>query len=294
MGAKTAAKPAGRHAARKHVQLLSVLIASMVFLGSCVAFYPSAASWFSALEQTKHTDRYVDVTDSLAPYIKQKQLREAQQYNASLADGTRIVDPFAAVQKKTQKTNDPYWDLLDPNDDGLMARLRIPSIDVKIPVYHGTAEDVLLEGAGHLEGTALPVGGQGTHAVMTGHRGLPQAAMFTDLDKVTVGDDIEIDVYGQTLVYRIIDSSVVLPTETALLRPQVGRDLISLVTCTPIGVNSHRIIVTAERVLPTPADAGQSVDSIGFPWWALGLGLSATGCLWYVFYTRSQKPAARV
>ncbi len=292
MGFKSASKVAGRHAARKQVHVLSVLIAFMVFLGSCVAFYPSAASWFSALEQTKHTDRYVDITDSLAPYIKEEQLHEAQQYNASLADGTRIVDPFAAVQKRTQKTNDPYWDLLDPNDDGLMARLRIPSIDVKIPVYHGTAEDVLLEGAGHLEGTALPVGGKGTHAVMTGHRGLPQAAMFTDLDKVVVGEDIELDVYGQTLVYRIIESSVVLPTETELLRPQVGRDLISLVTCTPIGVNSHRIIVTAERVLPTPADAGQLVDSIGFPWWALGLATIAMGCIWYVLHTRSQKPSS--
>lgn len=292
MSFKSASKVAGRHAAKKQVQVLSLLIAFMVFLGSCVAFYPSAASWFSALEQAKHTDRYVDITDSLAPYIKEEQLREAQRYNASLADGTRIVDPFAAVQKKTQKTNDPYWQLLDPNDDGLMARLRIPNIDVKIPVYHGTAEDVLLEGAGHLEGTALPVGGQGTHAVITGHRGLPQAAMFTDLDRVTVGDDIEIDVYGQTMVYRVTDSSVVLPTETALLRPQVGRDLISLVTCTPIGVNSHRIIVTAERVLPTPADAGKSVDAIGFPWWIIGLAISAIACIWYILHTRSGRPVS--
>lgn len=293
MSSKTVSKPVGRHAARKRIQLLSVFIAVMVFLGSCVAFYPSAASWFSAFEQTKQTDRYVDVTDSLASYIKEDQLREARHYNSSLADGTRIVDPFAAVQKNTLKTEDPYWDLLDPNNDGLMARLRIPAIDVKIPVYHGTAEDVLLEGAGHLEGTALPVGGQGTHAVMTGHRGLPQAAMFTDLDKVAVGDDIEIDVYGQTLVYRIIDSSVVLPTETELLRPQANRDLMSLVTCTPLGVNSHRIIVTAERVLPTPADAGQAVDSIGFPWWSLGLVLIAALCVWYVAHTRSDKSVSK-
>lgn len=286
MGLKTVPKPLGRHVARRRVQLFSVLIASLVFLGSCVAFYPSAASWFSALEQTKQTDRYVDVTDSLSPFIKQEELSHAEEYNSSLADGTRIVDPFAAVQKHTQKTDDPYWNLLDPNNDGLMARLRIPSIDVKVPVYHGTAEDVLLEGAGHLEGTALPVGGLGTHAVMTGHRGLPQAAMFTDLDKVEVGDEIEIDVFGQTLVYRVTDSSVVLPTETALLRPQSGVDLISLVTCTPLGVNSHRIIVTAERVTPTPPSAGKNVDSVGFPWWAVGLAATVVVCFGYVMRTR--------
>ncbi|MFC4716526.1 class C sortase [Glutamicibacter bergerei] len=182
--------------------------------------------------------------------------------------------------------------MLDPNDDGLMARLRIPSIDVKVPVYHGTAEDVLLEGAGHLEGTALPVGGVGTHAVMTGHRELPQAAMFTDLDKVEPGDMIEIDVYGQTLVYRVTDSSVVLPTETALLRPQTGVDLISLVTCTPLGVNSHRIIVTAERVNPTPPSAGKNVDSVGFPWWAVGLTATAVAGIWYVMRTRGQSDAS--
>lgn len=268
------------------LSVLSILTALLVFIGSCVALYPMTASWFSALVQTTEGDRYVDTVSGLEPNVRAQALSDAEAYNASLADGTRIVDPFAAIAETTVETDDPYWGLLAEADDGVMAQLRIPSLDLKLPIFHGTGADVLDKGIGHLQGTALPVGGKGSHAVLTGHRGLPQAEMFTRLGELEVGDTIEIDVYTQTLVYAVTRSETVLPTETESLRPVPGRDLITLVTCTPIGINTHRILVTAERVLPTPLTAGEPVDAVGFPWWTLLFSGVIAGCGIYLWRTR--------
>lgn len=231
--------------------------------------YPSAASWFAAVLQGQNTGRYDEGIASMSNDHRARELQAAKEYNQSLADGSRIVDPFAAIQETTVKTPDPYWDLLDPVGDGLMARITIPSLNLNLPIYHGTGRDVLLKGVGHLQGTALPVGGIGTHAVVTGHRGLPQATLFTHLDKMKVGDTIDVDSYGQKSAYVVTDVSVVLPTETESLRPENGRDLLTLVTCTPVGTNTHRILVTAERSLAGDAKTPTEVNAVGFPWWAL-------------------------
>lgn len=283
MGHRVATRRRPAHTAgRRRVAPLSLLIVSMVVLGILVMLYPSATSWFSGVLQSKDGDRYVEVTDSIDPVSQQLQLQRAQDYNRSLADGSRIVDPFSALAEHTIKTDVPYWGLLDPAADGMMARIRIPKLSLKLPVFHGTAEDVLLRGAGHLQGTALLVGGEGTHSVVTAHAGLPQAEMFTELDQMAVGDEIEVDVLSTTLVYRVTETSVVLPTETESLRAAAGNDQLSLVTCTPIGINSHRILVTAERVVPTPPDAGKEVDAVGFPWWALGVLLTLAAAVVYL------------
>ena len=164
-----------------------------------------------------------------------------------------------------------------------MARLKVPAADIDLPIYHGTDDETLLRGLGHLEGTSLPVGGQGQRTVVTGHRGLAEARMFTDLDKVQVGDTFTFEVFGEVLTYRVFDKKVVNPEETEALRSEPGRDLATLVTCTPLGINTHRILVTGERVYPTPQRdidaAGAAPDIPGFPWWALGLlgGVSLIG-----------------
>ncbi|MCW4466133.1 class C sortase [Glutamicibacter sp. MNS18] len=269
-------------ARRRRVAPLSLVITVMVVLGVFVMLYPAAASWYSAVLQTQQSERYVQVTEGIDPALQREQLQLARDYNRSLASGSRVVDPFSALAEQTVKTDDPYWQLLDPAGDGKMARIRIPKLDLKLPIYHGTAGDVLVRGAGHLQGTALPVGGSGTHSVLTAHRGLPQAAMFTELDQLDMGDHLEVDVLSTTLVYRVTGTRVVLPTETETLRAQEGLDQLSLVTCTPLGINSHRIIVTAERVTPTPADAGQDVDSVGFPWWAVGVLATVCGAVIYL------------
>lgn len=166
-----------------------------------------------------------------------------------------------------------YNAILRTDESGLMARLRIPAIDVDLPVYHGTSDATLLQGAGHLEGTSLPVGGPGTRSVITAHRGLANATMFTNLDRVKIGDTFTIEVFGKVLAYKVRETKVVEPTETESLRSVPGKDLVTLVTCTPLGINTHRILVTAERIEPTPAkdlaNAHATSDLPRFPWWAV-------------------------
>ena len=153
-----------------------------------------------------------------------------------------------------------------------MGRIQIPSINVDLPIYHGAADKTLLEGIGHLEGTALPVGGAGTHAVLTGHRGLASATMFTNLNRVKVGDEFTVSSFGEVLTYRVFRTQVVDPDQTRSLAPVAGKDLVTLVTCTPLGINSQRIFVTGIRVTPTSEQAQRSAtskpDIPGFPWWA--------------------------
>src|SRR5690606_28125561 len=156
-----------------------------------------------------------------------------------------------------------------------MARIKIPAIDADLPIFHGTSDSVLQQGIGHLEGSSLPVGGVGTHSVLTGHRGLATSTLFTHLDLMEGGDTFTIETLGEVLSYRVATIKVVQPDETESLYPQAGKDLVTLITCTPLGINSERILVTGERVLPTPhADAVSAAQppAAPFPWWAVQLG----------------------
>ncbi len=158
-----------------------------------------------------------------------------------------------------------------------MAEVKVPSVGIDLPVYHGSTEDVLRKGAGHIYGSSLPVGGVGTHAVLTGHSGLPEATLFTNLHKVKKGALVTIDVYGRHLVYRVVSIDVILPKQISGLRVRTGRDLVSLVTCTPIGVNTHRLVVTAERVADETDTrrASSSSSALTFPWWIAVVGTPA-------------------
>lgn len=169
-----------------------------------------------------------------------------------------------------------------------MARLRIPAIDVDLPVFHGTSAPTLDRGIGHLFGTALPVGGASTHSVVTAHRGVPEARFFNRLPDVVIGDDVVIDVLGEQLVYRVTATEVVLPEETDSLAMVPGADLLTLITCTPYAVNSHRLLVHAERVdgpdEVTEALVGaEAVDAVPFPWWMVGAGATLLAAAGYVF-----------
>lgn len=168
-----------------------------------------------------------------------------------------------------------------------MARIKIPAINVDLPVYHGTSDQVLLEGVGHLEGTALPVGGPSTHAVLTGHRGLAEAELFTNLDRVEVGDTFTVEVFGEVLTYQVRQTQVVEPTDTETLYPVLGEDLITLVTCTPLGINTQRILVTGERITPTPIEdvkaMGTRPEVPGPPWWAAVIAVAFVSVCYYVY-----------
>ena len=252
----------------------SLIPATLALAGMIVFSYPTIASWISQYNQSRVVADYSAAVDRTSPDAA-TQLANAHAYNDALSVGAVLQAntnvPTGAGEAGEQSLS--YDQILDVNGAGLMARLKIPAIDLDLPVYHGTADQTLLEGLGHLEGTSLPVGGPGTRSVITGHRGLANAVMFTNLDRVETGDTFVIEVFGEVLTYRVVETKVVEPEQTEELRAEPDRDLVTLVTCTPLGINTHRILVTGERILPTPAEdlaaAGSPPDVPGFPWWAV-------------------------
>ncbi|MCH4249553.1 MAG: class C sortase [Microbacteriaceae bacterium] len=265
----------GERRHRWRLRWWSIPIALTALLGVGLLLYPTAASWVSQVNQSGAISAYSDHVQSADPGAK-AQLQLAHEYNAALNSGAVLE---AGNRRPTgDGTNSgglQYDQMLRADDSGLMARLKIPAIAVDLPVYHGTSDSTLLRGVGHLEGTSLPVGGTGTHSVLTGHRGLASARMFTDLNRLKRGDTFTITVFGKVLEYRIVKKQVVDPDQTASLRPVHGKDLVTLVTCTPLGINSQRILVTGERVQPvsasTAAEAKHDPTIPGFPWWSLVL-----------------------
>ena len=276
---------------------ISALVTSiMAVTGMGLLAYPTAASWVSQYNQSKVTADYSAQVDEARPDAK-TQIAQAHAYNDALSAGA-VLEANNHVPTGAGSSSDDslsYASILKANDEGLMARLKIPSISLDLPVYHGTADDTLLKGLGRLGGTSLPVGGEGTRSVITGHRGLAEATMFTHLDKVKDGDSLIIEVFGEVLTYRVTSTKVVEPEETEALRTEAGKDLLTLVTCTPLGINTHRILLTGERIYPTPAKdvaaAGKRPEVPAFPWWAVALvaGLVVVG----LYLWRSGYAAAR-
>ena len=251
-------------------------LALVGLVGVLVMLYPSTASWVAQYNQSKiivDIDRAVDEQ----PLNRlDEAIARAREYNAALTGGA-LVAPGSNVPtgEGTVDGDLDYYAMLDAGNS-MMARLRIDSIQVDLPIYHGTSDAVLEKGVGHLQGTSLPVGGESQHSVLTAHRGLPSAKMFDDLGKVKLGETFTIEVFGEVFTYQVIETQTIEPQETQALVPRFGEDLVTLVTCTPLGINTHRYLVTAERVTPTPiADlerAGSRPEIPGFPWWALGVG----------------------
>jgi sortase A len=228
----------------------------------------------TAHQQAQSVDRYSSEVEAIGPANRAEVVRAAMAYNDQITGGIATLaanERFPTAEDSTAAAR--YQQQLDADEDGLMARIRIPAINVDLPIYHGTSESVLEQGVGHLEGTSLPVGGADTHAVLTGHRGLATSELFTRLNELHDGNRFTIEVFGKVLTYRIIKTEVVAPADTQTLRPVPGRDLLTLVTCTPLFINSQRILVTGERVLPTPprdtANGGTAAGSSTTPWWVI-------------------------
>lgn len=276
-------------------------IALIALAGLGTLLYPSAAQWVSSYNQSQYIRGYASTLAEVNPDPK-TQLALAQEYNAKLTAG---VDLLAGANVPTgagelAATDLDYKRILAADSSGMMARLRFPAAEVDIPVYHGTDEATLLKGAGHLEGSHLPVGGASTHSVITAHRGLADATMFTHLDRAQKGDRFTIEVFGEVLTYEVNEIRVVEPHDTDSLRAVAGEDLVTLITCTPLGINTHRILVTGTRVTPTPVkdiqQAGAAPDIPGFPWWAVGAVsgfLFVTGFVWWAGYVDARTRQAR-
>lgn len=235
-------RPRTRH---RWVPLLLVLI------GVGVLVYPVIATEYNNVRQQEFADSYRQQVESAGPDALAADLARAREYNAGLP-GVPILDPWLTSAQSGSADYDAYLSQL--NRFEVMARLRVPSIGVDLPVLHGTSDDTLARGIGHLYGSSLPVGGPGTHAVLTGHSSFADATLFDKLPEVAVGDVVYIDVYGQTLAYRVDTTTVVLPDDLSTLTRTPGVDAVTLVTCTPRSINSHRLLVHALRIPYHPQD----------------------------------------
>ncbi|WP_261798934.1 class C sortase [Actinomyces ruminicola] len=233
-------------------RLLSVLPFILALAGAMVLAYPVLATQHNNARQQEIADQYQALMDETSPELLADELASADKYNQELASSP-ILDPWLDQQRPDTPQYQAYLAELDL--DEVMAQIVIPKIHVDLPIYHGTDADTLARGVGHLFGTALPVGGSSTHSVLTGHTGLGSATLFDDLTELEEGDAFYITVAGRTLKYEVNDIRVVLPTETESLNKVPGEDLVTLITCTPYGVNTHRLLVTGTRVAMDPVQA---------------------------------------
>lgn len=258
------------------------LVALLALLGVLTLVYPSAARWFSDRRHAVEITGYAEEVELLPDAQGRAILDRAAAWNADLPTGPlRGVSLAGGSATSTGSSGARYLDHLVVPGTDVIASLGIPAIDLDVPVRHGTGTETLSRGAGHLAGSSLPVGGEGTHAVLTGHSGLVQSSMFDALHDLESGDEVVLTVLGATLRYEVDAIEVVTPDSTGGLRIEPGRDLLTLVTCTPVGVNSHRLLVHAHRVADTAAlddgTVGGSGILAGFPWWAVVAGVAVLG-----------------
>lgn len=230
-----------------------ILVCILMILGGLgFLLYPPASDLWNRYRNSKLVGTYTQVVKNL-PQDQSKAIWEkAREYNEKHTTNT-IVDAFK--EEEDYVLTAPYDQLLNPSGDNIMGTIEIPKIHVKLPIFHGVGEESLQRGAGHLEGTSLPIGGKSTHSVISAHRGLPSAILFTDLDQMAKGDLFYLHIMDAVFAYRVVDIQTVLPHQSELLAIQPNRDLCTLLTCTPYGVNSHRLLVTGERTAYIPNEA---------------------------------------
>lgn len=225
-----------------------ILMIILLLSGCGMLTYPLLSNTYYEHQQDQLTEYYDNmVTESIPEEDRSAEFQECWDYNAGLRmGGVLLTDPFDESQ--LDPSSMPYAGLLNENGDGSMGYLEIPSIDVKLMIYHGTTEDVLQKGVGHLQGSSLPVGGTGSHAILSAHTGLNSKKLFTDLGQLEIGDQFYIHVLGEVLAYQVDQIKVVTPDDTEDLKINADQDYVTLVTCTPYGINTHRLLVRGTRV----------------------------------------------
>ena len=224
---------------RKHASTMILLL--ILVVGLSLMLYPSFSNWWNEAHQSRAIAAYSQEVSKLDENRYDELWQQAWEYNRSL-----VGRENAYFLDDSQKAE--YERLLDVSGMGIMGYIEIPSLKVSLPIYHGTEESVLQVAVGHLEWTSLPVGGESTHCVPSGHRGLPSAKLFTDLDRLVVGDRFRLGVLDQVLTYEVDQILIVEPQDTEALLIEEGKDLCTLVTCTPYGINTHRLLVRGHRV----------------------------------------------
>ena len=218
----------------------------MLFLaGLSVLLYPSVSDYINEKNSSRAISNYDTVIEQMEEEDYTKEWEAALAYNKYLAEFSNLS--VAAVVEE-EREDSLYTNLLNATGTGIMGSIKIPSVKINLPIYHGTDEAVLQIAAGHYIGSSLPIGGESTHAILTGHRGLPSAKLFTDLDRLETGDIFYIKVLGEILEYQIDQIEIVLPEEVEGLSIVPGEDYVTLVTCTPYGINSHRMLIRGARI----------------------------------------------
>ena len=238
---------------KKKGSWISSLFLVLIFLiGAGILFYPTVSDLWNNYRNQQLISEYTEVVETLESEDFSEIWAEAREYNAQHTVNT-ILDAFDE-EEGDYVLSHPYDQVLNPTGNEIMGYLEIPKINVKLAIYHGIGTEALENGCGHIEGTSLPIGGVGTHSVLSAHRGLPSAKLFTDLDQLEIGDLFYITVLDEKLAYKVDQILTVLPEETEDLAIEEDKDLVTLVTCTPYGVNSHRLLVRGERTEYVPEE----------------------------------------
>ena len=224
---------------RKHI---STIILCITFItGLSLLLYPTVSNYWNAQHQTQAVVDYTERIEKMDDSEKLAEIDRAVSYNSVLVDNGRRFSP-------NKEEKEIYNSILSVDDNGMMGYITIPELRLKLAIYHGVDESVLQVGIGHIEGSSLPVGGEGTHCVLSGHRGLPSAKLFTDIDKLVIGDVFMLHVYDEMLTYEVDQILIVEPEDYSALAIEEGKDYCTLVTCTPYGINTHRLLVRGHRV----------------------------------------------
>lgn len=255
---------ARKKAQRKGPDVASIVFVVMMLVGAAVIAYPTFSDWWNSYHQSRAIADYVAAVDETDPETIKKMLAEAHAYNNRLLKKSNRFVMNAEEKAEYQK-------ILDITGTGVMGYIQINSLGISYPIYHGLDEAILQVAIGHMEGTSLPVGGASTHCAVSGHRGLPSAKLFSNLDKMVEGDTFTITVLDQTVTYEVDQIRIVLPKDTSALAIEDGADQCTLITCTPYGVNTHRLLVRGHRInnivgsVVIPAEAVQIPNYVAVP-----------------------------
>lgn len=242
-------------------KISGILFGLLFLIGFGILAYPTVSNQWNTYRQSRLISNYEQVVSDMQPEDYTKEWEAAREFDSTLVQNNIYGDVFGSDDVDMKDTD--YWKVLNVAGDGVMGYLSIPKINIKLAIYHGTAEDVLQTGIGHMNGTSLPIGGESTHSVLAAHRGLPAARLFTDIDRLKQGDMFYIHVLDETMAYQVdqildmVDKDDHETLEEAL-QIQEGEDQVTLFTCTPYGVNSHRLLVRGTRV---PYNGEEEVES---------------------------------
>lgn len=268
--------------------MTTILLLLILLVGLSLLLYPTVSDYWNSLHQSRAIATYAQAVAEVDDKQYEHMWDDAYEYNQQLkSKSNRWI--------MTDEEREEYESLLDVSDNGILGYIEIPKIKVSLPIYHGTDEGILQIAIGHIEGSSLPVGGPGTHAVLSGHRGLPSAKLFTNLDELVVGDEFFIRVLDETLTYEVDQIRIVEPDDLSDLEIEEDKDLCTLVTCTPYGINTHRLLVRGHRVetkasasaIRVTADAIQIEPKLVAP--AVAVPILVVLLIWVLLHSRKRK-----